>query len=108
MVKLTADDFIQKHTFVEVSTDNLHDDGLSKGDFIYVVNMQALPVSEEDVYLQKLHIIGHRYEGKGRIDTTKILVVNPDNLKKIGKKLNRIMITKFEKSYIQQANESSD
>lgn len=104
MVKtFDADKLIQKHTFVEVSTDKLVDDGLTIGDRVYVVNLQALPKDEDDLYNQRLHIVGHKYLTKGEVDTTRILIIDPSNLIKISDKKNKALVRRLESRYLNES-----
>lgn len=90
---------IQRNSFVEVTSDKLKEDGLETGDLVFVANMQALPISEDDLYNQRLHIIGHKHIGKGQLDTTKALIIDPRNLVKLPEAKNKALMRRLEARY---------
>lgn len=93
---------IQPNTFVAVSTGALEEKGILQGDLIYVSNLQALPMSEDDLYTQRLHIVGHKYLGNGLIDTTQIMLFDPNDVSKVKSKLNKKLLKKFTDVYFER------
>ena len=101
MKKFDATQLINKHEFAEVISDELVGDGLQKGDYVYVVNLQAIPVDETNLYLQLLHVVAHRYEGRsGKVDTSALLIIDPKHLQKpTNKSKTKAMMRRFEAQY---------
>lgn len=96
-------DLIQPNSFVEINTGALVDKGVVQGELIYVAALQALPIDENDLYTQKLHIVGHRYLGDGLLDTEQMLLLNPSDCDKIKSKKNKKLLKRVSDVYSDRA-----
>lgn len=92
-------DLIQPNSFVEISTGALLEKGIEQGELIYVSNLQAFPIDENDLYTQRLHVVGHRYLGQGLVKTDEILLLDPNDVKKIKARKNKKLIKAFTDAY---------
>lgn len=101
MVKKTFDhkQLIQPNTFIKVKGNGLESDELYAGDLLYVANLKALPFDENDLYLQRLYISGHRAMKSGKIDTSEVLIVDPRNFDKVTPARNKRLLAKMEAYY---------
>ena len=96
---LDTSSMIRPNEFVVCSTKSLEENGVYKGSFLYVLNMQALPVDESDLYLQRLHAICHRVNSVGTLDTGDVLVIDANNLERMSKNKNDKFRAKLVKDY---------
>lgn len=95
-----AGDMINRGDFVKVSTDDLETDGYARGTLFFVANMQALPITEEDPYLQRLFACVHKVEQNWSLNTTMIALVDPKNLEKVDDETKELYISMVEAHYI--------
>ena len=72
------DNMIKPGDFVEVGEDTKSD--FDPGTLMWVINMQAFPISEEDIYLQRLYAICHTVNPDFTMDTTTGVVLDPQHL----------------------------
>jgi hypothetical protein len=99
---LNTKKLIRPGDFVEVCTDNLVEDDILRGDQFYVANMQSFPVSKEDLYMQRLLILGHKVQPDYKLDTTQLVTIDPGNLKKLPKAKQKFLYSQVEAHYLPQ------
>lgn len=91
---------IQANSFVKVLGDKLKDnDNLKAGDFLFVAGLKALPIDKKDPYTQRVHLLCHKSLGKGKVDTSEILLVDPSDCKELSPGKQRTKMRQFEEAY---------
>lgn len=79
--------YINTDDFCEIITDNLKDDGLARGQRVYVVGQRALPISEQDPYTQRIKFFVHILKNKKTMEfDQRLFIVDPLSIKKVGEK----------------------
>lgn len=101
--KRTQRKMIVPHSFVSVKGNALEKDELFAGDRLYVIRMTPLPCDKDDLYMQRLHVLAHRAIGKGEVDATEALLIDPKDLVPLPSKANKTMMKAFEKFYEEKA-----
>jgi hypothetical protein len=101
---LNTDAMIHPFEFAEIITDKLEKDGLHQYDLVFVANMQAFPIDKNDPYLQRLHAFVHPWTGdEDLIDLTKIIVIDPVNLKRLTNEENLAWVDQLKRRYDKEA-----
>lgn len=79
--------YIVSDDFCEVVVDHLKDDGLVRGQRVYIVGQRALPISEEDPYTQRIKFFAHILKDAKTMEfDQRMFLLDPSSLKKVGKK----------------------
>lgn len=84
--------FITADDFCEIVVDTLANDGLPRGQRVYVIGSRALPISEADPYTQRIKFFAHIVNTKaenGIVETVldpRMFLIDPNSLQKVGKK----------------------
>lgn len=76
--------FIRPLDFCEVVTDKLADDGVKRGQLVYVAGLKALPVSDTDPYTQRIKFFCNLVDKWGHVDN-KLYIMDPISLQKVDK-----------------------
>lgn len=75
---------IKPHDFCEIVSEEFKDDGLKRGNYVYVAGQRAFPVSEGDMYTQRVMFICHKANRKGEISLEEgFFLIDPRSLFKL-------------------------
>ena len=75
---------IQEHDFVKVVNPELKKEGLNVGDVLFVAGVVALPVDEDDPYLQRVYISVIDQDEGIIINEGKVRVADPRSFEFVG------------------------
>ena len=67
--------------------------------------MQALPIDEEDLYIQRLYACAHKVLPDYSIVQDVVAVINPNALEKVGKDRQEFLYNMMEAYYLAQSQE---
>lgn len=88
--------FITADDFCEIVTDNLANDGLPRGQRVYVIGSRALPISEADPYTQRIKFFSHIVNTKTMELDPRMFLIDPSSLQKVGKKEQKNLKARLE------------
>lgn len=106
--KRTQRKLIAPNSFVSVKGNALEKDELYAGDLLYVIKLTPLPIDKDDLYMQRLHVLAHRAMGKGEVDASEALLIDPKDLVQLPAKANKTYMKAFEKFYSEKAEANSE
>lgn len=82
------DIWINPMEFVKIVNDKLEADGLPTGSIVFVANVKAFPMTEEDPWTQRIKLVIHKMEGD-YIDTKAgFFLIDPASVEKLPKEEN--------------------
>lgn len=86
---------IRSGDFCEVVSGMFKDDGLKRGNYVYVAGHKTLPISQEDMYTQRVMFLCHKANKEGSISMEEgFFLIDPSSLMKVdGKKQRRMSET---------------
>lgn len=95
---------IKTGEFCKVSTKALEDINLSKGSFVYVGGVQAIPENPEDPYTQRVKFIVCPLVDN-HIMSDKFFMIDPRNVKKVTKKVQTLLEGMMEEDFSTETDE---
>lgn len=75
---------IQQGDFCEIVSTEFKDDGLKRGNYVFVAGQRAFPISEDDMYTQRIVFMCHKCNRKGVLDMEAgFFLIDPASLMKL-------------------------
>lgn len=94
-------EFINAGDFAEVVVDTWAEQGLEKGAVVFIAQLKPLPISEEDVYLQRIYVGAH-FTDNYSIVLPQIYLLDPRDLAKIDEETLKIYKNQMEIDFDRQ------
>lgn len=83
--------------FCEIVSTEFKDDGLKRGNYVFVAGQRAFPISEEDMYTQRIVFLCHKCDRKGELDMKAgFYLIDPNSLLKLPEDKQERMYEVFE------------
>lgn len=79
------DKWLRPMEFVRITNDKLEKDGLPTGSLVFIGNLKAFPVSEEDPWTQRIKLLVHKTVDDYIDTSTGIYIIDPASVEKIDK-----------------------
>lgn len=77
-------EFIKDQDFCKINTDKFEkDEGVAKGQLVYIAGHRALPISKEDPYTQRIKFFVHLLDKDEQIVFGPIYLMDPSSLDKV-------------------------
>ena len=94
--------------FCVIVTDKFAEEvGVKRNHLVYVAGIKALPIAEEDPYTQRIKFFCHLSEKDGSVDSSKLYIIDPNSIQKVGKARQRVLTKKLKEDYA-PAEDSTD
>ena len=84
--------FIRTGDFCKLVSDKFEDNDVKRGHLLYVAGHKPLPISEEDPYTQRIKFFVHLVSKDGRIDTTKLYLMDANSMQKVGSRKKKQLL----------------
>ena len=75
--------FIQPNTFVRLNSDAPPESGVENGAILYVAGLKALPITEDDPYLQRIYALVHFVDEEDHINLKEVAIADPRELEPV-------------------------
>lgn len=76
--------YIMPLDFCEIVTDKMQEEGVKRGQLVYVAGYKALPVSDTDPYNQRIKFFCNLVDKEGHVDPH-LYVIDPVTIQKVSK-----------------------
>lgn len=102
-------DLIKQNDFCYINTYKLEGEGFNMGQRVYVAGSAALPIDEDDLYLQRIYVYVHLIDNKDDVLSLnpQLYVIDPRSLTKC-KKNETKRLTKWIKEMMEAMIEKED
>lgn len=82
------DVWINPMEFVRITNDKLEADGLANGSTVFVANVKAFPMTEDDPWTQRIKLIVHKMENDYINTAAGFFLIDPSSVEKLPKEEN--------------------
>jgi hypothetical protein len=82
------DIWINPMEFVKIVNDKLEADGLATGSTVFVANVKAFPITEEDPWTQRIKLVVHKMEGDYINTAAGFFLIDPASVEKLSSEEN--------------------
>lgn len=80
------DNLIRPSDYCLINTDKFEEnEGVKRGQRVWIAGHRALPISEEDPYTQRIKFYVHLLDKDGLLILPNMYIMDPNSLKKVGK-----------------------
>lgn len=94
--------FIKDNDFCFINTDKFEkEQGVKRGQRVYIAGHRALPISEEDPYTQRIKFLVNLVND-GKVEFVPIYLMDPDSLKLVGKREQEKLLEKLQEQLDEQ------
>lgn len=82
---------IKPFTFVAINHDKLKEEyGIGKGDVVFVAALKAFPISEEDIYTQRIYLFIQKLIDEKIDDESGVFMIDPSTVDQIDPEEHKI------------------
>lgn len=86
---------IKNSDFCEIVVDHLNHDGLHRGNIVYVAGHQALPISEEDPYTQRIKFFVHPYDHINKKMVKELFPLDPKSISRLSDERQKVLVDEY-------------
>lgn len=92
---MVIEGLIKDNDFCEIVVDHLNHDGLHRGNIVYVAGHQALPISEEDPYTQRIKFFVHPYDHINKKMIRDLFPLDPKSIVRLNDERQKVLIDEY-------------